>query len=300
MGGAEAVAESGTPARDTSRGTPCIGVVARSVATEKAISQALNHAGFTIVSASHDGENRFKPLEHQRLHLVIVEDSPAGITVALGDLRKLLAGKRAPIIAVVDDETVGKLAIDHGANEFILKPVAMDELLKITRRLTERSRQNGSAQARSKTSGLLIASDNVSQLISIGSALQKQGGYKVRLGLGSEDAVAQAKEHKPDAVLIELPLGNGGMVDLCRSLGALRPEPLLMLIASEEEHRTAATLISRPRVVEVIPKPLQLLELPAKVRHVTGIASESSSIDAASLLREEILRVMRAGFARKA
>ena len=286
-------------AGDTASGVPCVGVVTRGIGTEKAIGQVLRQSGFNVVSATHDGDQRLAALAHQRLHLIIVEDTSAGLAATLAELRRLLARKRAPIIAVVENVNNGKWAAEHGANEFILKPIAMDELLKIVRRLTERGRQNGGTQSHAKSNGLLVASDNVSQLISIGSALQKQGGCKVRLGLGSDDAVAQALEHKPDVVLIDLPLGTGGMVSLCRKLCELRPEPLLMFIASEEERRTAVALISRPHVAGVIPKPVHLLKLPAKVREATGITTEVSPIETSSLLREEILRIMRVGFAKK-
>lgn len=210
----------------------------------------------------------------------------------------MLAHKRTPVLVAVNDEAAGRWAVEHGANEFLLKPLDMDDLLKAAWRLTGRKRGIHDARTMPVSAGLLVVSDSLSQLISIGSSLQKQGGYKVSLGYGHKDAVEQAILRKPGAVLLDLPLADGGLAILCGHLAGQEPAPLVMAIAPPEAHQSVASIV-RPRIVETIPKPFPLLSLHTKVRHATGLSPEVSAAEAAGHLRDEILRVMRANAARE-
>lgn len=76
LGGARAE----SPAAATANGArPCVALVTLGVGSEKAMSQALTLAGFTVLCARHEGSHRLASLEHHKIHLVVLEDSPAGL-----------------------------------------------------------------------------------------------------------------------------------------------------------------------------------------------------------------------------
>jgi DNA-binding NtrC family response regulator len=138
---------------------------------------------------------------------------------------------------------------------------------------------------------VLVASDDLIQLIAMGSSLQKQAGLHVRMSRGAADTIDQARQHRPAAAVIDLRLEQQKTPEVFAALAELDPVADVILMVDERERRRAET-ITKPAIVRVIVKPLPLLNLAASVTSATGLETAPASAESAEILRQEILRVM--------
>ena len=269
-----------------------VGVAVRNDTTAAVIAGILERAGYAVVHAGNHGNGRMLPFAIHKVHAVIVEDGEKELPTTLSALRSALARRRTPIIFLAENVELGQRALANGAREVLPKPVRPETLLASVTRLILRGRSGSSTVKQSPANGLLVASDDISQLIALGSSLQKQAGYHVCLGRGWDDAVTQARRHNPVAVLIDMPIRHDTTRKLLDSLAGMDPAPPVILIVGETE-RFEAGKITSPRIAATLARPVVLRALHTDVQRAMGNAVASMSDASHDILRKEILRVMR-------
>jgi diguanylate cyclase (GGDEF)-like protein len=271
-----------------------IGLVVHTRSLGKGISHLLKQNGCQMVEPGTSPTSRFAPFSHHGARLVILESEAGELAHDLVGLRAALAHDRTPILALVANEAAGHWALDHGACEVLVKPVALDAVLRVAFRLATRGHRHPLAMpAAGHQPSVLVASDDLYQLISLGSALQRHGGYEVRLGRGSADALDQASRHKPTSALIDLRLHHDGTHKMLQSFAEHGPENPVVLVTDKGE-RLPASIKGAPRVAAIIEKPVPLLTLAGEFRRVTGVAPANGHAASNGIFREELLRVMKA------
>lgn len=276
---------------------PVAGVVVNSAATRMAIANVLRRAGYGVVQPLESGRDRLAPVAHHKLHALFVEDAVEHLPATLVSVREALGRRRTPVIVIVPDALTGLRAMEQGATEFLLKPVSTDDMTRMLASLTHRAHHAAKARPGKATGGgLLVASDSIGQLIAIGTSLQRQAGYPVRLGRGAKDATEQARRHAPAAAVIDTPLVDDGVHELCEALAGQDPAPSVVLLGGASDPERAAA-VKRPRVAGVIAKPVPLKSLHLDVLKATGVVPSVSSDESARILRDEILRLLRDGAA---
>lgn len=291
-GDARTAPEAGSGA--ATPGLPRAGVVARNPATGTALAHMLRQAGYEVACSAEPASSGMAPFGRHKLHVALVEVPAGELAAAVAQLRSVPACRRTPVVAIVVDFEAGRVAMAAGANEYLVKPVSHGDLIKPLQRLTHRGDPTVAPGHAPRTSDVLVVSESVSRLIAIGSSLQRQAGYNVRLGRGREDALAQVRLHAPVSALIDLPLDDGGAEALCESLNTRNPSTPVLLIAGDRE-RAEATAMRRPRMAGVIRRPFQLLSLHQMLRDATGVVPSATADESARLLRDEILRLLRSG-----
>jgi diguanylate cyclase (GGDEF)-like protein len=266
-----------------------VGVSMRNEATSSVLGSLLARAGYDVISPSGSGRDRMKPFATSKVHVVIVDDA----TTTLPALRTVMGRRRTPVIAIADTTEAGQWAIANGAREFLLKPVHTETLVAAVKRLVRRGKQDA-ATARTAAGNILLVSDEVGQLIALGSALQKQGGYMVYLGRGPEDASAQIAKNPPAAVVLDLSVRKESTVQLLASIAALPAPPCVILVVHSEE-QSAAAQIKTPVIAGIIAKPVALKTFHVDVQRFAATVLASNPAESQEILRAEILRVMRSG-----
>ncbi len=269
-----------------------IAIIAQGAVTGKVLMQMLQRVGFEVLDCGGNGDTKVEVLAQTRVHVVMVEKSPAGLPAVLEKLRSVLAHRRTPILVVATSEEEGRWAMEHGAGDFLLKPIELQAVLSAVNRLARRGRGDKAAAAHHPAAPeLLIVGQDLAQLIAMGTSLQKQTGYAVRFGCGAADALEQARKHTPAVVLMDMRLHQHDCQELLQHIGALHPVPPVLLLVEPYE-RSRADTITKPRIAATISKPVSLLKLAADVQKATGLATSQNRAESTALLQQEILRVM--------
>lgn len=271
---------------------PRIAIVAHGAATGKVLKQMLQRADFDVLDCG-GGDAKTDLLATTRVSVVLVEESSEGLPALLEKLRGMLAHRRTPILVVAVSEQEGRWAMEHGASDFLLKPIELQALLGAVNRLAHRGRGDKAADAHHHAAPeMLIVSQDLAQLIAMGTSLQKQTGYLVRFGCGAADALEQARQHTPAAVLLDLRLHQHDCQELLHCIALLHPAPAVLLLVEPYE-RARADTITKPHIAMTISKPASLLTLAADVQRATGLAFSKNRGESTALLQKEILRVMQ-------
>ncbi len=199
----------------------------------------------------------------RRCHLALIDadDAASGLDV-LQTLRADPALRRIPAIMLVATEAHMVEALEHGANDYLLKPVQPLALLACIRRVLSRGMLAASA-----STTVLVANDEVAELVMIGTAMHKAGGFKVMLERRGQDALRRILEVHPKIVIWnwlmqDLP-GEELLTALSRTLGF---EKTLILFVAAPEHRPAIRRLNDRRVQGVVARPIDVLALAPAVR----------------------------------
>lgn len=263
-----------------------IGVAMQNETTASVVGSLLERAGHEVVPAGPDPARRFAHFATSKLHLVISDD----VHNNLSAIRQALGRRRTPVLAIVDSEHGGAWALDHGAREYLLKPVRMEVLLSAVKRRVRRVLKD--ADAPTAPGGVLVVSDRTGQLIGLGSAIQKQGGFRVHLGRGPDDAIAQVQQHGPAVVVVDMMSRNGELRKLTDFIARADPRPALVIIVDPEE-RAAMSHAMRNLPATIMTRPVVLKTLHTDVQAAAGRPLAASEAESRELLRTETLRITR-------
>jgi DNA-binding response OmpR family regulator len=263
------------------------------------ISQTLRHLlgrdGYDVVLPDGNGSDRFVPFTKHRLCVVISDCAKDTMQADLRDLRAVLAAKRTPIVVLADDAGAATYALAHGASKAFVRPLDVTALLKMARWFAHREKKNSHAgqpgSGRAARGDLLVASDDVGQLIALGSALSRGGGYHVSLARGSSEALRQAERHHPPAILLDLRLDDELTRELIAHLSATQPDMRLILITGEDEKKFMVSVKTWP-IAGIIEKPVPLLSLSAEIQRMAGVQPAGVSRKCDDVFRGELLRVL--------
>lgn len=264
-----------------------IGISISNEVTATVLTSLLERAGYRVVVAGAAGRDRLAPFAVSKTHLIIADDPQA--TVPL--LHATLGHRRTPVIIIAENDQLGEWALENGAREYVTKPVRIEVLLATIKRLIRRGRQDSEANPDS-AGGIVIASDEVGQLIGLGSALQKQGGFFVRFGRGSEDAITVIEGNAPGAVLVDMSLRRDETRKLLKFISGMKERPAVILVVHEDEMSHAARIIE-PKPSGIMKKPVDLKTLHLETQRLANRSFNSNPAKSQEILRTEILRTMR-------
>ena len=82
---------------------------------------------------------------------------------------------------------------------------------------------------------ILIVEDEVAMAEAIAYALKREG-FQVRIATDGQEGLRMALTEKPDLVILDLMLPKLDGWEVCRTLRAKSPVPILILTARGEEH----------------------------------------------------------------
>ncbi len=113
---------------------------------------------------------------------------------------------------------------------------------------------------------ILIVDDNATNLSVLSQAL-KAAGYKVRIAVDGEDALAQVERHRPELILLDIEMPKMDGFETCRRLQA-NPEtegiPVIFMTAlTETENKVKGLSLG---AVDYITKPFEEAEVLARVK----------------------------------
>ena len=268
-------------------------LISPSDTTAKVLNHLLIKEGYDVQNFLRIDDATTKYLETTKCHLAIVDDGgqmPADQT-ALHKIRILPRQSRTPIVLLTSRDDVAAKALELGANDYAMKPLDLMAFMKTVRRLLTRGLGEG-AHADGQES-LLIISNDLHSLIILGTALQKQSGFIVLLGRGTQDGVIQLGKRRPTATLVDIKPKSKDWQTLMEALSVLRPGPAIVLSVDADDFHFAKS-IKTPAIKGVISKPLPPLSIAKQVQEACGItpATASGRQETADILKEEIERVM--------
>jgi DNA-binding response OmpR family regulator/GGDEF domain-containing protein len=279
---------SGVQAQAPSGPARYVGISISNAVTATVLSTLLERAGYRVVNPSGTGNERLAPFARSKMHLIIADDPQT--TVPL--IRATLGRRRTPVIIISETEQLGEWALENGAREYVAKPVRMEVLLAAIKRQVRRGRQDAEAVP-SSAGGILVASDEVGQLIALGSALQKQGGFFVRFGRGHNDAMTLIQDNSPGAVLVDMSLRRDETRALLKFIAAMNEPPAVILVVNENEMAHAAR-VTELKPAGILKKPVDLKTLHLETQRLANRTFGSNAAKSQEILRSEILRTMRA------
>ncbi len=210
----------------------------------------------------------------RRFHLLLLDDATPGGGVEL--LRALRAGagpNRLPVIMLVSAEAGMVAALEAGANDYMRKPIQPLALLASIRRVLSRGLLGAGAATTT-----LVANDDLGELVIVGTALHKAGGFKVLMERHGQAALHRLLDVRPRIVLWDWDLDtlNGAALikTLDQSLGYEKTAVLFLADAAAEPE--IRRLASR-RVRGVIRRPVDALNLAATVRGLLNLLAPEIS-----------------------
>lgn len=272
------------------RGFPLrVGLAVQNPGIARPLEKLLRLSGCAPVHAGTAAAARYAPFSHHGANLVILECEPPDLPLQLALLRSALLRDRTPILVLTATEAAARWALEHGACDVLVKPVEPDILLNTATRLATRGRLNLLPSAAAPVP-VLVASDDLCHLIAMGSALQRHGGFEVRLGRGAADAARRAAQHPPRTALLDLRIRDRNTRRLLRRLAAQDPSRPVVLV-TEKGERIPAADAPHPRIAGLMEKPVPLLTLAGEFRRVTGIEGAGGTATS-RIFHEELLRVM--------
>lgn len=268
-----------------------VGILSRNPITAKALEGAIKREGLDVI-VGNDFDDPAAVFSSSRIDAVVL-DIPAGqlMDIILA-MRKALHNKRAVMVALVMTEDEGRNALNHGASEFFVRPVNLEALVGAIRRLARRGRAVKPVEPARESRGLLLVSEELHTLITLGSVLQKLAGYEVRLARNAGDVQDQINRNKPAAIIVDMRLHRRPAKDVLGILSALQPQPRIVLVIEHQERNIAAA-VETPAVAGIITKPVQLLSLAEDVKKATGVLPPEDTSGSAACLQAEILRMMQ-------
>ena len=110
---------------------------------------------------------------------------------------------------------------------------------------------------------ILIVEDEVSLAQAVAYALRREG-FQVRVATDGQEGLRMALTEKPDLVILDLMLPKLDGWEVCRTLRAKSPVPILILTARGEEHDKVIGL--ELGADDYVVKPFSMRELIARVR----------------------------------
>lgn len=279
---------SGIESRTEAGPARIIGIALRNETTSTVLGSLLERAGFRVVLAGLGASpGRLTPFAKSKVHLLVVDEAQS----TLPQLRAVLGRRRTPVVVIAESEEAGQQALAGGAREFVIKPVRTEVLIASIRRLVRRG-SHEPAEGGPSAGGIVVASDEVGQLIALGSALQKQGGHFVRLGRGRDDAIAQIQHQVPAVVLLDMSVRRPETRQILQAVAAIKPQPAVVLIAANGDSADAAR-ISSPVIAGVMKRPVELRTLHTEIQRLAGRPLHSDASISQELMRSEILRITR-------
>jgi two-component system nitrate/nitrite response regulator NarL len=115
----------------------------------------------------------------------------------------------------------------------------------------------------------LIVDDNASFLKAAAALLEREGVAVVGSASNGADALAQARELRPDIVLLDIALGEESGLDVARRLVAADPDGSKVILTSTHAEADFADLIDAAPAAGFVPKS----ELSASaIRRLAGAA----------------------------
>ncbi len=225
-----------------------------------------NHGQADVTAAS---AAEVRPLlAERRFHLVILDgDLPGGEGFALlGEARTLAATARVPVIVLVSSEADMVRALEGGANDYIVKPFQPMALLASVRRVLSRG-------IFSAVTTILVVDDDLPELILVGTALHKAGGFKVLMQRSGQGALRRMLELHPQAVIWRWNLPELGGGELLKTLSnTVGFEKLGVLFLADARQTGMIPVSDDPRVKGVVTYPVDVLSLAARVRTLLKVA----------------------------
>lgn len=264
-------------------------VVAGSAGVRQALAHLVRQAGCEAELAQDYDASLWTASKAGSPGLVVIDLPLAGLEQALTHHTANPRGRRVPVVAIVNDAAEREWALEHGARRALIRPVKPDDFRNVVGRIAgRRASRSGSLR---EGSPVLVASNDIAHLISIGTSLQKQAGCHVHLCRGGADAVARLGQIDPAAAVIDLPPDASAMRPLFAALADKDPAVPVVLIASSQD-RNAVREAAAARIVDVLHKPVDLLQLAERVTLATGIKPAAATDASFEWLRAEIRRAM--------
>lgn len=112
----------------------------------------------------------------------------------------------------------------------------------------------------------ILVVDDEPPMIQVLSYNLKQSGYEVLVARDGEEALAQARRHLPDLILLDLMLPKIDGLEVCRRLRRERDVPIIMLTARDDEIDRVVGL--ELGADDYVAKPFSVRELLARIRNV--------------------------------
>jgi DNA-binding response OmpR family regulator len=129
---------------------------------------------------------------------------------------------------------------------------------------------------------ILIVEDEVSLAQAVAYALKREG-FQVRIATDGQEGLRMALTEKPDLVILDLMLPKLDGWEVCRTLRAKSPVPILILTARGEEHDKVIGL--ELGADDYVVKPFSMRELIARVRALLRRAKMTAMLEEPEILQ---------------
>lgn len=129
---------------------------------------------------------------------------------------------------------------------------------------------------------ILIVEDEVAMAEAIAYALKREG-FQVRIATDGQEGLRMALTEKPDLVILDLMLPKLDGWEVCRTLRAKSPVPILILTARVEEHDKVIGL--ELGADDYVVKPFSMRELIARVRALLRRAKMNAMTEEPEILQ---------------
>lgn len=134
-------------------------------------------------------------------------------------------------------------------------------------------------------SAKILIVDDEPPIIDVLAYNLKRENYQVIIARDGEEALTQARQERPDLIILDLLLPRIDGLDVCRTLRRERDVPIIMLTARDEEIDRVVGL--ELGADDYVVKPFSVRELMARVKNVLRRTSQNG----AALAPSDVIRI---------
>lgn len=259
-------------------------IIEANEATRKLLSETLQKENYQVLEAD-DGTKALTMLQKFKPDIILQDLTlPDFDGIELNQrLREHAHGKDIPILAIAGflnriDEIQETY---NGFNSFIVKPISPPHLLNVIKMFKPAI---ATAQSTGKGKRILIADDDPIQLKFLAFHLEK-AGYEVTTAVNGKDALQQAEQNPPDAIISDVLMPELDGFDLCiqvrqsRKLGSI---PIILVTnhyIEESDKKLAAQSGANAyisRTSDPIPMIRELSNVLKSESHLTTTVSDAN------------------------
>lgn len=262
--------------------------------TSRIVQQLLLNDHFDVLTFTNVTDANWPDLISHHYQLIVIGEqvgSAKGMVI-LERLRALPQFNRTPIIVLISSEENAVRALELGANDYLVKPIAPQSFTSHLRRVMAHGVK---IRNQENLYNLLVVDDEVSTLVIAGTTLGRMTDFSVRLACGVNDALTRLSDVFPDILIVNcVPKGMelGEFLERARAKNT-SGRPLTVLLTGDVHQKDIAARLIPSLGQAVLNKPFTPKSLAQEISTAIKVTPTPRAMTAdMSQLNAEIRRLI--------